>query len=584
MSYEVIARKWRPKSFSQLIGQNHVSQTLLNALKNDRLPQALLFNGPRGTGKTSTARIFASTLRCPNLQDFSPCGVCSECEEVITGKSINVVEVDGASNNGVDSVRELRDSVSYMPSSGKYKIYIIDEVHMLSTSAFNALLKTLEEPPAHVIFIMATTEIHKVPNTILSRCQKFDFRRVSSQEIVKSLEKICKHDNINFEAEALWSIARQADGSMRDSQSLLDQVISFCDNNIKHKETIEALGLTDRKWVVSALQAVISRNHKEILSLVKTLILSGQDPNLFVKDLLQEIRNALICKLNPEIAHSIIDLSDTAIEELTEMGASLSSEDIQLIFDMTLKGARDVVASSSAQLVLEMLLLRMASAPRIVDIEQVRLPAMTSSTANRPSPAMPSVSADNAQAAPSTAQTPAPVSQQKQAPKPTITANEPLQPSQATTGASKAHVPANNSAPIINSNSPAQEQWLDLVTQIKNLNPIVAAKLEHSSLISKDNDTLTIAIPAKMKFLTEQVKDKDFLKKLENYVSTLWGKSYNFHFTDTSEKKNSMSPSQLKQHKSNTAKLELRKKVEAHPVIKQAHEVFKTEIIDIRDL
>jgi DNA polymerase III subunit gamma/tau len=215
MSYQVIARKWRPQSFQQLVGQEHISVTLLNALKNGRLPQALLFTGPRGTGKTSTARILAKSLRCPNAKDFVPCNECPACEDVALGRSVDVIEIDGASNNGVDAIRELRDTVGYMPSSGKYKVYIIDEVHMLSTSAFNALLKTLEEPPAHVVFIMATTEVQKIPNTILSRCQRFDFRRIPSRQIAQHLEKICKADKVKTEPEALWLLARQAEFNAR---------------------------------------------------------------------------------------------------------------------------------------------------------------------------------------------------------------------------------------------------------------------------------------------------------------------------------------------------------------------------------
>ncbi len=557
MSYEVIARKWRPKSFNELIGQNHVSQTLVNALKNDRLPQALLFNGPRGTGKTSSARIFASTLRCPNIKDFSPCGTCAECNEISSGKSVNVIEVDGASNNGVESIRELRDSVNYLPPSGKYKIYIIDEVHMLSTSAFNALLKTLEEPPAHVIFIMATTELHKVPNTILSRCQKFDFRRVSSQEIVSSLENICTKENIKFESEALWNIARQADGSMRDSQSLLDQVISFCDNNIQTEQTVEALGLTDRKWVIAALTSIISRDHDKILNVLKTVNLSGQDPNLFIKDLLQEIRNTLICKLNPEIANSIIDLSNTAISELETIAASLSEEDLHLLFDMTLKGAQDVTRSSSTHLVLEMLLLRLASAPRIQHIESMTLPNQTAA------PIKKNISKKTVEVQPQKLATPP-----TPAPKPVVTQKV---------------VETTTKEPVTEASS-QQEQWNELVTKIETLNPVVAAKLKHSYLIDKTNDIITVGISPKMKFLTEQVKDKEFVGKIQNYVATLWGKRYNFEFQEMAEKKNNMTPNKLKLHKEKTAEIELRNKIENHPIIKKVHDVFKTEIVSIKDL
>ena len=287
MSYQVIARKWRPKNFSELIGQKHISQTLENALKSDRMPHALLFTGPRGTGKTSTARILAKSLRCPESKNFVPCNDCSECDDINLGRAVNVVEIDGASNNGVDAIRELRETVGYMPSTGKYKVYIIDEVHMLSGSAFNALLKTLEEPPEHVIFVMATTEVQKIPATILSRCQRFDFRRIPLRLITDHLEDICKRESVSAETEALWLIARQGDGSMRDSQSLLEQVISFCDGKLTSAKVTEVLGLTDRSLLVKIIGALVDRNSQVALDVVHGLYNSGHDPSLFVKDLLE---------------------------------------------------------------------------------------------------------------------------------------------------------------------------------------------------------------------------------------------------------------------------------------------------------
>ena len=270
----MIARKWRPQSFQELVGQDHISTTLLNAIRHNRLPQALLFTGVRGTGKTSTARIVAKSLRCPNAiaaGDAVPCNQCPTCTDISEGRSLDVIEIDGASNNGVDAVRELRETVGYMPSSGRYKVYIIDEVHMLSTSAFNALLKTLEEPPPHVVFIMATTEVQKIPNTILSRCQRFDFRRIPSRQIATHLEKISAAENVKFETEALWLIARQGDGSLRDSQSLLDQVITFCDGTVTLAKVVEVLGLTDRTLLLEALAALVTRDSLKTVRVIEKI-------------------------------------------------------------------------------------------------------------------------------------------------------------------------------------------------------------------------------------------------------------------------------------------------------------------------
>ena len=228
MSYEVLARKWRPKNFSELVGQDSARQTLINALKKNRIYPVLIFTGPRGTGKTSTARIVAKSLRCQNQKDSLPCDKCEDCLLISDSRHLDVIEVDGASNNGVDAIRELRDTVAYMPSTGYWKIYIIDEVHMLSHSAFNALLKTLEEPPDHVLFIMATTESHKIPPTVLSRSQKIDFHLLSPFSIKNHLEKICNKEAFKISETLLWLLAKQAHGSLRDAQSLLDQVITFC--------------------------------------------------------------------------------------------------------------------------------------------------------------------------------------------------------------------------------------------------------------------------------------------------------------------------------------------------------------------
>lgn len=260
--YQVLARKWRPKKFDEVIGQSHITNTLINAIKSEKIAHAYLFTGTRGVGKTTIARLFAKAIRCENLIDNNPCNECSSCKAINSGNSLDYIEIDGASNNGVDNIRELIENVQYLPSSGKYKVYVVDEVHMLSTGAFNALLKTLEEPPAHVVFIFATTDPHKLLGTVLSRCQRFDFKSVSKNMLVDHLKKISSAENINFENEELIStLAEHGDGSVRDSLSLLDQVLSLSLGEVvKENELYASLGLVNKKLISNVVESVLNKD------------------------------------------------------------------------------------------------------------------------------------------------------------------------------------------------------------------------------------------------------------------------------------------------------------------------------------
>ena len=293
MSYLVLARKWRPRVWGDMLGQEHVTSTLKNAIKNDRLAHAYLFTGPRGVGKTTAARILAKSLNCAKGISVVPCNQCSNCKEISDGVNTDVYEIDGASNRGINEIRSLREKIKYMPSGARYKIYIIDEVHMLTKEAFNALLKTLEEPPEHVIFIFATTEPHKVPSTIISRCQRFDFRRISTNEIMKSLQNICKEENINIDDEAIQLIAMKSDGSLRDSQSILDQMISYTEGTITGEEVIKALGLIEQEVFFKITDIVQKKDLKKGIQLVEDIVSKGYDVEEFLSGLEDHLRNLL---------------------------------------------------------------------------------------------------------------------------------------------------------------------------------------------------------------------------------------------------------------------------------------------------
>src|SRR5437667_283220 len=305
VSYEVFARKYRPQTFDDLVGQAHVSRTLKNAVAQNRLAHAYLFVGPRGVGKTSTARILAKSLNCVKGPTVTPCGVCDNCKEIAAGNSLDVIEIDGASNNSVEDVRQLRDNVRYAPAKGRYKIYLIDEVHMLSAAAFNALLKTLEEPPAHVKFIFATTEPQKVLPTILSRCQRFDLHRIPANLIAQHLQFIAGKEKINLPPAAAHAIARGAEGGLRDAESMLDQLVAFCGEKIAEKDVLSVFGLVAHDKLAALTDAILDGETNAALTVVKELDEVGKDLQRLLADLLDHYRNLLVLSLGggePDVA------------------------------------------------------------------------------------------------------------------------------------------------------------------------------------------------------------------------------------------------------------------------------------------
>ncbi|HXN06882.1 MAG TPA: DNA polymerase III subunit gamma/tau, partial [Nitrospiria bacterium] len=297
MSYQVFARKWRPQKFEEIIGQAHVARTLMNAIQSNRLAHAYLFSGARGVGKTTMARLLAKAVNCEKGPTIHPCGVCSLCVEVSAGTAADVLEIDGASNRGIDNIRELRDQVKYAPLKGKNKVYIIDEVHMLTTEAFNALLKTLEEPPPHTIFIMATTELHKIPATILSRCQQFHFKKISRLEMISRLRLIGTEEKITVSDKALLLIAKAANGSLRDALSLFDQVVSYGGENISDEDVISLLGLVDSRAFQGLAEGLSRQDIPSVLRQLRGLMESGHDIKYFGQEWVGHLRNLIMMKI-----------------------------------------------------------------------------------------------------------------------------------------------------------------------------------------------------------------------------------------------------------------------------------------------
>lgn len=357
--HKALYRVYRPKTFGDVVGQEHIVKTLKNQIKNNNIGHAYLFSGTRGTGKTSTAKIFARAVNCLNPINEEPCNECEICIDTLNDNIMDIVEIDAASNNSVDDIRELRESVKYTPSKAKYKVYIIDEVHMLSQGAFNALLKTLEEPPSYVIFILATTEPHKIPATILSRCQRFDFKRVSSKDIASRMSYICKKENIEAEEKALSLIARNSQGALRDALSILDQCMSFGNEKIEYNDVIELLGTVNIDELFELSQSIIDENTKKSLEILNEFIIWGKDIRNLINDLIDHFRNLMVCKVSTEL-DEIISLPEETIKLLKEQSKIVDVNDLIRILNILSETQDNMKTSSNPRVLAEVTIMKTA--------------------------------------------------------------------------------------------------------------------------------------------------------------------------------------------------------------------------------
>lgn len=484
-----------------------------------------------------------------------PCQKCSDCLDISQGRHIDVIEIDGASNNGVDSIRELRDSVAFAPASGKYKIYIIDEVHMLSSSAFNALLKTLEEPPPHVVFILATTEVQKIPNTILSRCQRFDFRMISQKEISQQLVKICQEEQILFEEKALWLIARQAKGSLRDSQSLLEQIIAFSGQNITVETVTASLGLIQRELVNQTVQAIVEKNLLNLQKAIADFNLSGCDPTLFVEDLLEQWRNGLMIKIQAHKMNVPIDLPDSEIEWLEKTASAIGEEDFHLLFDMTLKGSQFLLRATEPRLALEMLLLKLLAAPRVMSLAQ-----WTQANESGRQTALPSASPQK---------------------------NSPAESAAATTSHRSTTPTPPPASPAVEDLTPSspKDPWQRFVESVRSSNGLLAALLEHTYVLEQTPELLHLGLPEKMAFLMDKLKAPENLQRLQAFLESLWKQKPQIEFSLSKNQSVAapLTPKEkvVKAHQEKSQKE--RQMIEDHPLMKKTNSLFKTEIVSIKE-
>jgi len=511
MSYIVLARKWRPRFFEEVVGQEHVARTLINSIDQNRVAHAYLFCGTRGVGKTTTARILAKALNCAKGPTATPCYECSSCKEIHEGQSTDVFEIDGASNRGINEIRELREGVRYAPSRDRYKIYIIDEVHMLTNEAFNALLKTLEEPPAHAHFIFATTEPQKIPVTILSRCQRFDFKRIGQNDIVDHLQHLSTAENITAEKAALQLIARQANGGMRDALSLMDQIISFAGDTFNEAQVAEILGVANRKHLFELSEAVLGRDAEAALAVLSEVDRYGYDLKQFSTELVTHFRDLVVTRVvqNPE---RVTNLTESELRQVQEQVDGQPVELLHRYFAVMADGAQEMIRSPYPRLIFEMTLVRLAQLEPL-DSLGLLVDRLESLEGVLESDAL-------IEAAPSAA----PVREKKKStpliPEPAgqPEAAQPVAPPQVAPGVAPA-APA-EVAPEVKVEAPAppktahdgghplasspRERWRALVEHIRVSAAPVAATCEHAHLQRFENQELVIALaPSYLRFLEE---------------------------------------------------------------------------------
>ena len=502
MAYLVLARKYRPATFTEIVGQEHVTRALENAIRLDRVAHAFLFTGARGVGKTTAARVLAKALQCERGPTPEPCSECRACTEITAGSAIDVYEIDGASNRGINEIRELRDGIAYAPQRDRFKIYIIDEVHMLTSEAFNALLKTLEEPPRHVKFIFATTEPQKIPVTILSRCQRYDFKRVPLRQVKAHLDHLLAEEGVSIAEEGVRMVARESEGSVRDALSLLDRVISFAGDEADQKMVADCLGIADRKWLVDLVRALLAGDAAAALAVVSDIHNYGYDMRAFTAELLNTVRDMTVVKLCGPGARSV-ELSDSEAKSLARIGADQSVTALQRIFQILLKASDDVAQSRHPRLVLEMAVVRastvleLQAVPELLErlqaLEQrltaggVMLPPpQPASPARSPSPSRPAPQAQPApQPAPSPPMRAAAPREVQARPEPPLAEPPPVEP------------PAMRDPPPTQTNSLEQSTWPTLVMQLKKSDPLLASMLENAALVSASMGTATIGVANK---------------------------------------------------------------------------------------
>ena len=549
MSYLVLARKYRPQAFDQVIEQTHITRTLTNAISAGRVAHAILFSGPRGTGKTTVARILAKAMNCQQGPTPEPCNICRSCNEITAGHAIDVFEIDGASNNSVDQIRELRENIKYMPAHSPSKIYIIDEVHMLSAAAFNALLKTLEEPPSHVMFMFATTEPHKIPITILSRCQRYDFRRIGLDSISSHLASLCRREGFEIAAESLGLIAREAGGSMRDALSLLDQLMTCAQGLVTHEQVLDILGVIDRKIIFDLADSILNADIHAMLDILGDVYDRGHDMKKLYADLLEHFRNLLIVAMDDKI-EKLVDLPSGEIAQLVIQAKPLSAGSLNHVLDILFSAETSLRMSPQPKLALEMTLIKLLQTKPALPIDVLidKLDALRQEVSAEDPPHKKSPEHDSSR----------PEAQ-------TLRAASEERPKGAG---------AEADAPADESSGNEEEIWKRICKIVSQKNPSLAANLAKSRLKNITERSLEIDVPDN-EFTINMIQREKNMVVLQQVCMEVFGHKQNIRVT--------VSKSMGDRHKKKKDN-QLKQKALDHPLVADSIEIFDGKLIDVKVL
>ena len=544
MSYLVLARKYRPQTFEQVVGQAHVTQTLKNAIQTDRVAHALLFTGPRGIGKTSVARILAKAMNCKEGPTPTPCNVCTSCREITDGIAVDVFEIDGASNRGINEIRELRENIKYMPGHSRCKIYIIDEVHMLTAEAFNALLKTLEEPPAHVLFIFATTEAQKIPFTILSRCQRHDFRRIRLEDILKYLRDICQGTSFEISEESLQLLAREADGSMRDALSLLDQIMAYSEKSASDDQVLEILGAVDRKVIFDLSSALLSHDVVKALKLLDEVYSHGHDLKRLSMQIVEHFRHLLIIKMDHN-ASQLVDVPEHELILMEQQVENISLESLNQVFTTLFQAETGIRLSPQPKLALEVLLIKLAQLKPVVSFDEIIKKLGHLAKEIETGYGITEVKE---------------VCQGLQPEMPPVT--------ELTTEPDQESAPSENLA----------QTWEQLLAVFSEGYPSLVPNLEKATLTSIGKDFVEITVTGNS-FYTTRLRDKKSMALLQKVCNQFFKRKMKIKIVESGK-----GVSQKKQYKESDRARRLKKEALSHPLVTDALEVFKGRIVDVKIL